>query len=308
MVRHDAHGPVQSRSSALKRVELTNNRIILGTVQFGMNYGIGNTSGQPPEHEVFRILQEAKASGIETLDTAAAYGSAEEIIGEWHREHSAFLVNTKLILAADGNLEKACDDAILRLRVPRIHTLFLHRYSDLESMPWLVTDLQRLKNENKIARTGISVYTNEEAEHVLRIPEIDVVQLPYNLLDNVLKRGEIIRKLREAGKEVQVRSVFLQGLFFLPEHEIPAVLQPLVPDLRKIRQLANDNEIPLQALAMQYAFRNEHINHVLMGVDHLQHLLNNLNMLKLQIPDRVFEAVDTINVQDTRLLNPVHWK
>ena len=58
-------------------------KIALGTVQFGLNYGISNTNGQVPPEEIARILDYCKLNGIDTLDTAQGYGESEKVLSQF---------------------------------------------------------------------------------------------------------------------------------------------------------------------------------------------------------------------------------
>ena len=58
------------------------NKLGLGTVQFGLPYGISNANGQTSAEEVKAILQAAAQHGISLLDTASAYGNAEAVLGK----------------------------------------------------------------------------------------------------------------------------------------------------------------------------------------------------------------------------------
>ena len=61
------------------------NKLILGTVQFGLDYGINNKSGIPSSNIIKQILDYAMSNGIEILDTAEAYGISQQRIGQYHQ-------------------------------------------------------------------------------------------------------------------------------------------------------------------------------------------------------------------------------
>ena len=62
-------------------------KIILGTAQIGMSYGIANTKGKPSKVDSFKILDFAYENNIRYLDTAKIYGNSEEIIGLYIQEN-----------------------------------------------------------------------------------------------------------------------------------------------------------------------------------------------------------------------------
>lgn len=54
----------------------------LGGVQFGLDYGVTNANGKVSENEAIAIIRHAITEGIQYIDTAAAYGDSERVIGK----------------------------------------------------------------------------------------------------------------------------------------------------------------------------------------------------------------------------------
>jgi uncharacterized protein len=283
-------------------------KIILGTVQFGLNYGINNISGQPSKDEMFCILDEASKQGIDCLDTADAYGNAIELIGQYHQSrNNRFKMLSKFKGIHAGQLNSQVKNALNVLHVSSFEVYSYHSFADYLNQSYLKDELQTLKNQGLIKKIGISIYTNEELQHVIIDENIDVIQFPYNLLDNQNIRGIYLEQAKQNHKEIHVRSVFLQGLFFKNLKSLPEKLKPLSPYLQIIHNYCQKNSISLETLALSYALCNEHIDHVLIGVDTQQQLLNNLSSI-MDLGDN-FEFINQqIQVKETELLNPVNWK
>ncbi len=283
------------------------NKIILGTVQFGLDYGINNRMGQPDSKKVFEILELAAAEGIEILDTADAYGSASEILGEFNKtQQNPFKINTKF-KAGREPISKQLLISLEKLCVQVINTYFFHSFEDFQKFPELLTRLIYLKQKNLIKKTGVSVYGNDEFEIAVNTPEVDVIQLPFNLLDNRCQRGKLMTLAKEQGKELQVRSVFLQGLFFMPGKDIPAKLSPLKPYLEKIRALARESNLAMECLALMYALSQPEIDHVIIGVDNPEQLRKNLKAAQQSLDANILEVINQIAVAETELLYPKNW-
>lgn len=284
-------------------------KIILGTVQFGLDYGINNSAGKPSKEQVFEIFEAAAKAGIDILDTADAYGNASELIGEFFAVSSTrFKINTKFKVEEGKTIEEQLKHSLGLLNTQSIHAYFYHRFDEMTSFPETLTELGNLKNRKLIEKIGVSVYGNDEFEIAVNTPEIDTIQLPFNLLDNYSQRGSLLKQAKEKGKEIQVRSVFLQGLFFKEQDNYPEYLNPLKPYMQTIANVGSENNIGMEELAMSYALSQPEIDNVLIGVDTLEQLQHNLSFANTAMPLGVLDSINAINVAETELLYPKNWK
>ncbi len=286
-------------------------KIILGTVQFGLNYGINNTKGKPDKAEIKKILDTAHTNGINILDTAEAYGDSQEAIGEYHSQSkNRFEVITKYSSSrADlpDNISNRVEHDLKLLNVTSLYAYMFHSFNDLIAhFEKFKTELLKLKQQGKIKKIGVSIYTNQEAEQVVSYKDVDLVQLPFNLLDNNFQREAVIKKLRDRGVEIHTRSVFLQGLFFMKEENIPAKLASLKPYLENIKQNASQYNCTVNDLALNYALYQKQIDKILIGVDTTEQLLANIASSKKELNGSNKE-IDAIQVKETELLNPANW-
>lgn len=284
------------------------NKLILGTVQFGLPYGINNTIGQPKESDVFKILDYAFEQGINVLDSANAYGSSLNIISSYHRAHknkfnliSKFHVNNNSII-------DSCNDELNKLGIDRFEGYLFHSFDDYVSCDnTIYNQLLKLKKENKLKKIGVSIYTNEQFEKVIYDENIDLIQFPFNMLDNNYQRGVLIIKAKAMGKELHSRSVFLQGLFFKEAKALPVLLTPLIKYLEKINEIALSFHYSIQQIALSYVLQNSMIDKVLFGVDSLQQLIINIDEALVKINPLCIEAINQIQVKEVELLNPANW-
>ncbi|HEY4323086.1 MAG TPA: aldo/keto reductase [Mucilaginibacter sp.] len=284
--------------------------LVLGTAQFGLNYGINNSHGKPGREEVFDILEYAYNSGISMLDTAEAYGNALEIIAAYHRKTKGhFKIISKFKYSANTDITQSINKTISDLNIEYLYCYMFHSYLDVINHPELLKRICKMRDDGLVKYIGASIYTNQQLEDVLKKDEIDLLQLPFNLLDNNLQRGRLIEKAKAAGKIVHIRSVFLQGLFF-KDFELLApenVLYPLKQNLRILHNIAQDEQISISALALQYPLHNSSIDGVLFGVDTLAQLQQNLDELKVNIKETVFDEIDRMDVNSRHLLLPINW-
>jgi aryl-alcohol dehydrogenase-like predicted oxidoreductase len=284
-------------------------KLILGTVQFGLNYGINNSAGKPSIETIEKIFTRAHASGIGQLDTAEAYGDAQKLIGEFHQKQNIrFDVNTKFKGVQPEMLGNELTKAINDLKVESINTWFYHSFADYNNYPGLGKELAEIKKQQLIKKIGVSVYSNTEFEKVVGDEGVDVIQLPFNLLDNFSYRGELLTKAKQHQKTIQVRSVFLQGLFFKDLTTLPVYLLPLKPYLVKLHRLSEEKNLPMESLCLQYANAQSHIDEIIIGVDTEEQLERNILALNSHLDQETKEVIDQIQVAETALLYPYNWK
>ncbi len=289
--------------------KMNNSKLILGTVQMGLPYGINNTKGKVSLNESLEILNYAYQNGIEILDTAEVYGNAHQIIGEFHKKYASkkFQIITKLSNQVKGDIIKKVTSFLDELRVGQLHALLFHSFSSFENNQNNFGALEQLKFEKKIKNIGVSVYTNEEIEKVILNKEIDIVQVPFNLLDNANIRGEILAKARSKGKTVHTRSALLQGLFFKDINDHHKAVKNLRNELILIADISKKYKIATSALALGYCMQQHTIDNVLIGVDSIQQLKKNLESVNYIIGPVVIDEINAIHVKDTNLLNPSLW-
>ena len=203
-------------------------RLALGTAQFGMPYGIANTQGKVQSKSAERILQYASESGIDTIDTAIAYGESESLLGSIGV--SPFKVISKLP-ALPSSTSGVCDWALRsteaslsRLKKDSLDGLLLHRSADLLGAKGvgLFEAMCQLKSRGLVKKIGISVYSYEILDLCVGRYQLDLVQAPFNLVDRRFHASGWLQRLASLGCEVHVRSAFLQGLLLLPREQIPA--------------------------------------------------------------------------------------
>lgn len=290
-------------------LENANHKLILGTVQFGLDYGINNTNGQVSLHVSHQILQYAFNQGIQILDSAEAYGNAHLVIGDFHKKNpdKLFEIITKLPHQLNSSISDKVNTYLSELKVTQLYALLFHSFSSYKENIDYFDVLINLKNSGKIKYVGVSVYTNQEIEEVLLNDAVDIIQLPFNLFDNITQRGNILEKAKQKGKIIHTRSAFLQGLFFKDIHSKNDTVKSLQNELEKISKIAENNKIPLAQLAINYCTQQSLIDNVLIGVDSLNQLEQNIESLKQKINASLIDQINKIKVTDVHLLNPSLW-
>ena len=285
------------------------NKLILGTAQFGLDYGINNSTGKIQKSEVFEILKYAFQNGIEFLDTAPVYGEAHKIIGEFHKEYEQIRYKVITKIPADyptDKLEELVDGFLLELNIDYIEVLHFHSIKDFISCDKLKISevFNRLKKSRKVKSFGVSIYDNSEADLLSR-ELIDVVQLPFNLLDNINQRGKLIEQLKQKKYEIHTRSVFLQGLFFKNSEEIKSL--EIKEAISKLQGICKLYSCDIAQLALQYCLIQKEIDHLLIGVDTFEHLKKNISIATDLLIEGFVEHINNIVISDISQINPSKW-
>lgn len=288
----------------------------LGTVQFGIDYGISNKSGQTAPDEVQKILNIAIQEGVKIIDTAHLYGNSEDVLGEALPADSPFNILTKTICfrkdAIDQNdcddFEKSIQDSLSRLKQEKIYGLLLHHADDLFSKNGdaLFNIMKRYKNQGIISKIGASVYDAEQIDRLLQNFDIDIIQLPLNIFDQRLIESGHLAQLKKKNIEIHVRSAFLQGIIFMEANDLPNKLSGLKKPLQSLHDAAKEKGItPMQA-ALAFLLHNPDIDHVICGVNNgaqFQKLCDTVKDLPA-LPNNFFTP---FVVNDPLLINPANW-
>jgi aryl-alcohol dehydrogenase-like predicted oxidoreductase len=286
----------------------------LGTVQFGLDYGISNPKGRPSEEEVRSILALAAERKILIIDTAAVYGDSETLLGRCFPEKVPFRVVTKT--RPLGECSDTVDtktwirDGLLRsldrLRLESVDTLLVHHVSDLlgPSGDDIYEALMAAKCEGRAHKIGVSAYAGADIDSVLFRYDIDLMQIPVNVLDQRLLSGGQLARLKKRAVEVHVRSVFLQGLLLMEPSATLSYFESIPPQLLEWHDVLKERNItPVQGA---FAFVHSlNVDIVLVGV---------LNAAQLAANHKDFRLAKGINIEfadfalnDEAYTNPSRW-
>tara|TARA_Y100000768_G_scaffold310435_1_gene244800 strand:+ start:4990 stop:5901 length:912 start_codon:yes stop_codon:yes gene_type:complete len=287
-------------------------KLILGTVQFGLDYGINNNIGKPTTKNIYKILDYAYENEIKTLDTAESYGNAHPIIGDYLKKNPTkkFKIITKLSsrkILNKGNLKSHLINTIKEFNIEQIHGYMIHDFKNFIQNEYLLKELELIKREGFINIVGISLYENDEIVNVINnYNNFDFIQVPFNILDNEIRRGKVLKLAKKKNIKIFTRSTFLQGLFFKQLNSFPSNLNPLKKYIKKLKNIQVSSQTDINSIALNYCLSKKYIDKVLIGVDSLSQLKKNLNHIKDNNLNYQTE-IDKIIVKETKLLNPTNW-
>lgn len=284
-------------------------KLALGTVQFGLNYGLANTSGQVSSEVARDILQHAHQAGIDTLDTAIAYGESESVLGKIGVQ--SWKVVTKLPAVPDGCtdvtqwVQAQVQGSLGRIGIDSLHGLLLHRPGQLleDIGAELFAALESLKADGLVVKVGISVYGPAELDALSGRYTFDLVQAPLNILDRSLVDSGWAQRLKNDGVEVHTRSAFLQGLLLMPKEKRHNKFDRWQYIWSEWDQwLADTGLSPLQA-CLRFVNTLDCIDRVLVGVDNVAQFEEIIAAAEGVLPSLPQFKI----LQDDRLVNPATW-
>ncbi|HNR31771.1 MAG TPA: aldo/keto reductase [Candidatus Hydrogenedentes bacterium] len=291
-------------------------RLILGTAQLGMRYGIGNVSGQPDRATARRIIEAALENDIFYFDTAQAYGESETLLGTILEELGALAearIVTKLSAtldpAAPACIEAAIEESLNRLRADRLWGMLIHQPAWLTCWDSGLGDiLEHYRVHGRIAALGVSLNTVNDAPAALAHPRMEILQAPCNAWDRRMKDRRFLDAARDQGRLCCIRSVYLQGLLTMTPDAVTARLPAARDAATRWWRLAEEFGASPQELAIRYALTLE--TPLVVGAETPAQVHDTARMARLAplTPD----AVETIaSVMDPALheeiLEPWRW-
>jgi len=287
-------------------------KLALGAVQFGIDYGINSTEGQVQPKEVENILHYARLKDIDLLDTAPAYGNSEKILGQVGVENIKVVTKTRYFDSLEINnsdiklLNNDFYRSLKNLKQDNIYGVLVHNANDLlkPGAEKLFKQLQELKQAEKIVKIGVSVYSHNQLQSILDSFDIDLVQLPFNILDRRLVDSGMFRMLQDRDVEIHARSVFLQGLLLMAEQSRPGKFKRWGALWRIWHEWLNDNQLTALEAAIRYAISIPEISKVLVGVD----TVDQLEEIVLASPGILPDIPGEMFTNDADLLNPSNWE
>jgi len=285
----------------------------LGTVQLGADYGIANETGMPGRAESFGLLQQAFENGVNSIDTARAYGESEERIGEFlksHRDHRPYITTKICANASPPNLEaatlphksqagdknviqnlgheleetifKEAETSLASLAVSKADCIMLHRPGEMMAGgKQLAQIMGKLVAKGYADEVGASVYLPAEAEAMMRYDEYTAVQLPLNLFDQRMLQTGTLQKLADKNYVVFARSVFLQGVFFLDPDRIrdPILKEHAAPHIQTLRRLAGEEGVGVAQLAISFIRDTPGVSSLVLGCETKEQVRENISLM-----------------------------
>ena len=290
----------------------------IGTAQFGLDYGISNTSGKTSLKEVQSILKVATENGVDVLDTAYSYGDSESVIGKCLSGQNRFRIIIKTpsfkksrYTVADGNtIKSAFYESLKRLRLSSVAGLLIHHADNVlaEGGELLCDAMHELKSKGLVEKIGFSVYTKEQINQLLDLYDFEVIQVPVNVLDQRLIKGGKLKKLKDKGIEVHARSIFLQGLLLMDPDTIHPFFNEIRLLLQKYKRFLCLNGLSFVGGAIEFIKKIPEIDHIIVGVNNLKQLKDNIQSFNRTNNNLNIDSFKEFYINEPKFINPSSWK
>lgn len=266
------------------------NKLVLGTVQFGLDYGINNFNGKPRREDSLAMLEYAYKKGIRIFDTANAYGDAEDILEEFIKKHN-LSDKIQIITKLKPNIinEERSDfyetilenlkESLKRLDRDYVDGYLFHSPAYIRDER-LVACLHKLKEKGLVKNIGVSIYEEEDALYAAQLDDIDYIQIPYSIFDQRLNKTNFFEIAKKNNKTVFARSTFLQGLFFMEEDKIPSYLSGVKKYFNELDEIIGKYDLNRQQAALLFSCQNEFIDYVVFGVDNMEQLKEDIEIVE----------------------------
>jgi aryl-alcohol dehydrogenase-like predicted oxidoreductase len=291
--------------------------ICIGTAQFGMEYGIANKEGQPKVDEIKRIVETVSKNNIFFYDTAVSYGSSEAVLGAvfsdlniTEKVKCITKLSPDFTFTSYNDLKKTVSQSLDRLQVNSLWGLLIHRTKVKGNWQHFTNAIKKLKKEKIIKNFGVSIYQPEDALRFAGEEDIDIIQVPFNILDRRFLDNNFFDIAMKNKKQVFIRSVFLQGLLLMDEDQlINKKMDWALPYLSHFNSFIQHNCIGNKAFALKTVQQSFPYLKLIIGLDSHNQLLENMKILKSkQLPDEIISNWwANLPEYPERLLNPSLW-
>lgn len=282
-------------------------KLILGTAQFGLDYGISHKtfhSKKVDYNEINNIIKSSSDVGINTIDTSSSYGSSEDVLGKIGVDK--FDITTKFVADSKNQLLDQLKNSLNKLKINKIYGYISHNPTQVFNNLRLWDLLLDYKNKGLIKKIGFSINSIQDFENINKFKiNPDIIQFPYNIFDN--RFIEEALKLKKNGTELHSRSVFLQGLFFMNPKKIPSNINDLKLNLIELNNLCITYKLSISDIALNFALNNNQIDKVVIGIRNTSDLKKNIQSVLKTIPLKLYNDLSEINIKNKSLLDPVNW-
>jgi aryl-alcohol dehydrogenase-like predicted oxidoreductase len=297
------------------------NRLVLGTAQLGMEYGINNKSGKPDLIKALEIIRRAFEAGILTFDTAGVYGEAEAILGQ-----AVITFNLKdrikVISKLPANIgredrrnigkevEAEVHRALKRINLEILDGYLLHNPLDLRN-PEIMDALEQCRKKGMVKHLGVSIYEEKEALDATESKAMDYIQIPYNIFDQRLNKTNFFDIAGGNDVKIFARSPFLQGLLLMEAGELPGRLSAAKIYLKELDIIINKYGYSRLEAALLFSYTDKNVDHVVFGIDNSEQLNDiiriagerseNFSACKEELTDRFADV-------EKDIIMPNRWK
>lgn len=281
-------------------------KIIIGTAQLGLKYGIANKTGKMKISEIKKIKNIATNKGVNFFETAHSYGSSEKILGSIGMKNMNVITKLPLVMPKIKTkkwLDLSIQNSMKNLKIKKLYAVMIHNSKQLNGKRGLelFNSLSELKKMNKIKKIGVAVYTVDELKKLLKKFKFDLVSIPYSVFDERFTNSGLINRMKKMNIDIYARSIFLQGLLLMKKNERPKIFKKYEQLLNQWDHFIKKNKLSKIEYCLNFVLNNPNINKVILGFDNHIHFKNVLKSIRGSgIPLVKFNSTDTSKIIDAR--------
>ena len=295
-------------------------KLILGTAQLGLDYGIANKIGKPEENKAFEIMKYAVENGINYFDTAYNYGNSEIIIGKFLNFHKNYKNKVNIITKIPSLINEKISEktifnyfleSISRLKQESIYCYMIHDFKDIKNnCEEIGKAFLKLKENGYIKKIGVSIYEPYQLEFLVKYFGFDLIQLPISIFDQRFITNKSLQRLKRKNIEVYARSIFLQGLLFLEENTLSPKMYKFKDCISRLNEISLKYNFSKEEIALLFVKAITEIDKIVIGVEKIDQLQRNYKILR---KSDSFNKIKTLinfeyfSIKDTNIIDPRRW-
>lgn len=284
-------------------------KIIIGTAQFGLDYGIANSLGKMKTGEIKKIIKYARTNNIKDIDTAHAYGDSEKRLGNVGIKNFNVIVKlpaTNPTYPYEQWVKKSINSSFKKLKINKADTVLVHNAKfllDPKMGKKIYEELKRFKNKNIINNIGVSIYSISDLKNIIKKFSMDVVLISLNIFDQRILDKKIINTLKRRNVKIYTRSTFLQGLLLIPKNRIPIKFNRWKKKFDMWFKELEKNKVSSYDACLDFVLKNKDVDKTLIGIDNFKQFKQIFkDKPKININYKKFNS-NKIN----KLINPAKW-
>lgn len=306
----------------LGKTGISVSEVAFGGVEIGLPYGIGVESAADmlTESEAVHLLHAALDADINFFDTARMYGNSESIMGKaFIGRRDKVVLATKCRHFRDRNgaipensslqhiIETSLQESLTALQTDYVDLFMLHQ-ADLEILEneTISQVFSDLKQSGVIRATGVSTYTPKETKKAIEKGLWDVIQLPFNLMDQ--RQEALFSAASLAGVGIVIRSVLMKGLLSDRGKNLHPALKEVEAHIAHYAKLLGEAAPDLPTLATKFALSFSDVSSILVGIDRLEYLHKCLQAANGHyLTEETKRRAQALAYPDPEFLNLPHW-
>jgi aryl-alcohol dehydrogenase-like predicted oxidoreductase len=283
------------------------NKVGIGTVQFGMDYGINNKVGKVRKEEVYELLNYALENNIDTIDTAIGYGESENVIGGYG-DLNKFNVVSKIPECEISEIDEYVKLSLDNLKMKSIYAYMFHSFETFKRNEDVLEKLREHKNNGSIKKIGFSLYYTGDIEYLFdKDIKFDLIQVPFSIFDRRFEK--YFEELKKRNVEIHTRSVYLQGLVFMNMNEINNYFEGFKVKLIELNEISKSLQLLKQEIALNFSLLNENVNKVIVGFDSEKQIRGTVESIKkFDMVKQNYDKFEVLKEDDEKYLLPFNWR